>query len=495
MTGESGTGAEASGSEVRRMRGDGPVVIAAAVVGLAALVVRAVLYWRVPIVLTNDSPDYLLASAEIIRSFDFFSDHLRDWRLPGYPVFLAVVRLLAGWSAPTIVMTQKLLGLLSGVLAGLVLWRLELKPAALVLGAFVALNPPLLFVEHLAMSESLFVLLLWSFLAVCAVAPMRRLGLGRGLVVGALSGVCVLTRASGLFFCAPIVLCMVAISVSRDSGDSLSRLRRVSGFVVGVLVGSGLLIGAWMLRNLAVSGELTLTGNSQRNRVVYLAMHGLLDSRLPLIDSLSFDGTDLREAGYELISQLGSGARAERRARSIVREQIGARPGRYASEVGRSLLHFWGLPVSDPPPGSEDLRNWVYRFADDPAAVAEQNRIVLAAVPELGIRYVSEGTRWPWLSLWRQVAVLYLSHGRGVLSLLFVACLVAFSATGGHRLVNPQDGLVTLVGLGTLVSAASHSLLLADFDRYAMPWDGFQMLVVVVVGGDLVRRLRARYSD
>jgi hypothetical protein len=49
----------------------------------AVIVVRALLYRDLPAFLTNDSWDYLRGAQDIARDGDFWSDGLRDVRLPG----------------------------------------------------------------------------------------------------------------------------------------------------------------------------------------------------------------------------------------------------------------------------------------------------------------------------------------------------------------------------------------------------------------------------
>ena len=478
---------------------DRPELAATILVLGVAVVVRALLFGRMSVLLTNDSPDYLLAGDRILRALDFSSEHLRDWRLPGYPVFLASVQALAGWSAASVVLAQKVLGVICvGVAVGL-LCRLGRPMAALGLGLFLALNPILLFVEHLVMTEPLFIALLWIFVLTCGLAlhsslagtSPAPLGFGRGLVIGLIMGACVLTRASGLFFCVPLAAGTALAQAWRHQGTWAVRLRRVRGFVVGVLLGSILLLGLWVLRNAVTYGEASITLNSHRNRVVYLSTHRLIDPNLTRVAPYAFDQDDLREAGYQIAFQLGTGSEAESLARAIVREQISARPGEYLLESVRSLAHFFGWPLANPPPGSEDLRDWIYRFADDGVALDVQNQIVLASAPALsGVeRRVGGGLS----TVWKEVGVLYLSHGRGALFAVFVFSVVAFVWTGGLRMRSAEQVVVTLIVLGVSLTAASHALLLADFDRYAVPWDGFQALVVALVATQLAERLRTKY--
>ncbi len=478
-----------------------------AVLAVAA-VARGMLFAGFSVVLTNDSPDYLLAAEKILRSLDFSSENLRDWRLPGYPTFLAGVQAFVGWSAPGVVLAQKLLGLATAGLASALLMWLRRPVAAVALGVFLGFNPVLLFLEHLVMTEVLFVLLLWAFLATCFYGLERGHpggeggspdgsaaslpGPRRGVLIGTTMGLCVLTRASGLFFCAPLLACWVLANIWSARGSLGQRLWRVRGFVAGVLLGSILLLGPWALRNAILFGELSITANSHRNRIVYLSTHRLIDSGLPVASAYTFEKEDLREAGYEIVSQLGSGAAAEGRARAIVSEQIAARPGAYLREVHRSSLHFLGFPLAKPAPGSEDLRDWIYRFANDRVATEEQNRIVLPFVPRL--EDVVNKTEGGQLRVWRKIGVLYLSHGRAALAAVFGVSLVAFVWGGGLRLRTREELLIAAVTLGVLASAASHSMLLADFDRYAVPWDGCQAMVVMLIAERLVCRVRDKYS-
>jgi hypothetical protein len=92
-------------------------VVALVSILLIALLIRAILYFEFPIFLTADSWEYLSISEAIYQRLDFFSQGMGDWRLPVYPMFLVLLRVVTSFDSSSIVLAQMVLGLGSVVLA------------------------------------------------------------------------------------------------------------------------------------------------------------------------------------------------------------------------------------------------------------------------------------------------------------------------------------------------------------------------------------------
>jgi hypothetical protein len=124
---------------------------------ILALLVRVALHTRSPAFVGKDSQSYFLPGWEIARGLPF---ELGQRRTPAYPLFIAGVILILGEDLRALALAQHLLGLAT-VLVTYLLGRLTFgRGAALLAGALVALNGPLLIYERYVMSESLFGLLL-----------------------------------------------------------------------------------------------------------------------------------------------------------------------------------------------------------------------------------------------------------------------------------------------------------------------------------------------
>jgi hypothetical protein len=165
-----------------------------------ALIVRLGLYQHLPIFMTQDSGPYLLAGADTLQGEGLFADSLGDWRLPGYPLFLALTWPLTHFNSQLIVLMQIGLGL-GAVLLGVVIGRLlqsRLVSEALVL--FLGLDPVYLLNEHTIMSESLFLVEMLAVSSLVLLCLRGLVGFLEGLALGVVTAICLLTRSNSFFF-------------------------------------------------------------------------------------------------------------------------------------------------------------------------------------------------------------------------------------------------------------------------------------------------------
>ncbi|MDA8019769.1 MAG: hypothetical protein MPN21_20200 [Thermoanaerobaculia bacterium] len=469
--------------------------LGAAGVLVSAAAVRLLLFLYFPVFLTADSPDYIGAAEHIATSFDFTNERLRDWRQPGYPMFLASVSLVAGWSSSSVVAAQKLGGLLCvvlGIVAGSWMgWRV----GSLALGAFLAWHPVYLLFEHMLMTEALFIQLTWIFTFLAIIAARRNSGALDGSLLGTALACCLLTRAPALFFCAPVVLGLVVSKFFRtrqiaDRQSSRPVLRMILGLAIALL----LVLGPWSYRNYRLHGTWSpITNNVQRTVLAYMVVHDVVEPERNQLDSADSGTEDPRAVAGKMVRGLGRGADAERRASEMVREQIEERPMVYLAEAAFAARAFLGLPTKRGVAGGRDISYWFGRYVRNVRVLHKHNRNNLRATASF--QYAAIGRNGRVLKKWNRAGVTYLNIGRMILTTAFLFG-VAIYPLAAPRPWKREQRLVLLFIASYAVVLLGHAALLAGKQRYALPWDGVQLFVVVGVLSQLHHRwLRKERPD
>lgn len=451
---------------------------------LLAVVVRVALYRDFPVFLTLDSPDYVLAADDIAKSFDFRGDALGDWRLPGYPVFLALVRPLTGSDLQHVVWVQGLLGM-GSVWLGLVIGRLlGSRVLAEVLVLFLGLSPVALLNEHLLMTEALFSFTILGFGALVIVCLRGRWNAAAGLALGAVFSICLLIRSNGLFFCLPMLAGMLFVRRA-DARADLGKL------ALGFVFATALIGGPWVWRNYSLLGSVTpFTQNFNRNLLIYQSQHGLLDRSLPFMGQWG-GSYDPEHPGtiYRMIMDLGRDTdEAERRAGAIRREQMADHPGRYLAEVLRSAANLGGY--LGPYPGRNDVEVWFDRVVGNVHILNSTNAALMDDLTSRGFEITRASRNTALTRAWSRLGRGYLGSVRPLLFSAFIVCFLVILGRprrdGGER-----DVVAGLVGTAYLVTIGLHSVTLSDYDRFATPFDWVPILVIGLVAPRL-RSLRTR---
>jgi 4-amino-4-deoxy-L-arabinose transferase-like glycosyltransferase len=176
--------------------------------GALALVVRLPLMFDRHPYVAPDGYGYLALGRDIFQGRGF-GDPSFAVRPPGYPLFVAGVKVFPGSTEWDVVFAQHLIGVALAVTVLLATWRYFGRTAAIVAGVLAAIAPPLVGVEHEVLSDALFTALVFFGATALAHAASRSPpSVARLAGVGVLFGMATLTKPLGevLVVTAPVVL-------------------------------------------------------------------------------------------------------------------------------------------------------------------------------------------------------------------------------------------------------------------------------------------------
>ncbi|MFN8633083.1 MAG: glycosyltransferase family 39 protein [Chloroflexota bacterium] len=346
-------------------------------IGLLALLVRLAFSFRAPPFVTNDSLSYLLPGFDLLHGGGFAPILKRP---PLYPLFVGGVLSTFGEELRVLVLVQHLLGVVT-VLLAYGIGRLLFGPAGAAVGALLtALSGPAIVTEQYLMSEGLFTVLLAAGLLAylagvrcgdslveegfadpgCAgVVATKRPGSGRprsrvwllGLA-GALLALAALTRPLAQLVLLGLIVALPVL---------LPRWRPVLLGALALLLGFGIVVLPWMVRNQLVQGTFAIAGGSGEGLAVRTIRYDQkFDFREPpggdqdrtlqrarrIYRDEAADGSAF-ELAARLRDELGvSEIEAERLMRTIALQAILKQPGYYLSGTADMLVQtFVGRPV------------------------------------------------------------------------------------------------------------------------------------------------------
>ncbi|MDX6699309.1 MAG: hypothetical protein QOE65_2706 [Solirubrobacteraceae bacterium] len=226
-----------------------PELTALALLVVAGVLLRAyfVVEWRPAITGYSDSGIYFQNGVE-----GAFTD---PFRTVGYSLFLIALH----WVTPhllLVTLVQHAMGLATGVLLFLAV-RASGAPAGLGLvpAAVTCLGGTQLFLEHAALSETLFMLLLAGILY--AAVRAQRGGLGWAVAAGGCAGLAGTVREAGLFL-APLVVGWLLLSARRPTRATVVR----AGIALAVSVA---IVGGYVAWRHAETGRGGVTTNGVWN--------------------------------------------------------------------------------------------------------------------------------------------------------------------------------------------------------------------------------------
>ncbi len=192
---------------------------------------------------SHDSDDYLRMGRSLAEHGTYTRQTLRP---PGYPTLIAAVELVFGRSLVPLRVVESVLGAAAIALLARLGAGLFGRRAGIVTGLLGALHPLLAFMPSTGFAENTSVVLMVLTLA-AGFAAMRRPGLGRWAITGALIGVGTLTRANVFMFFPGFAL---------GAAIGLVRAGRPWLLPLGVaLLAMILSVAPWVARNHAMWGH------------------------------------------------------------------------------------------------------------------------------------------------------------------------------------------------------------------------------------------------
>ncbi len=181
------------------------------------------------------------------------------WRTPGYPLFLAAVRLVAGPDPARLVCTQQLLAIANVLLVYGIARRTLTQRRAAGAALLCLVEPYHLFYSLWLLATTWFVtLILLTWLA--WISAQRRQRWLDWALAGALIGLTVLTRPVAILFPAALLMGLLHLTVAAWRAPRPPRARGTStrAVVCFGLAAAGV-VGAWMARNRLVADHFALS--------------------------------------------------------------------------------------------------------------------------------------------------------------------------------------------------------------------------------------------
>ncbi len=223
---------------------------------------------------STDSAEYLELARSLARSGTYERQGVADtWRVPGYPLFLAVVIRLAGDSTKALVLGQHALSILNLWLFHLGASMLLSRRSAALVTILWMLDPFRIYYCGWLLAETLFIT--WLLLAGIVWLRCRdRTGAPGGVaLLGLLLGTAMLTRPIGVFL--PPLAAVGLFVRGRQAVTAGRALREAT-----ICLAAALLVAApWLGRNLATSGRLALSHQSGVSLAYFKVVEVLLWER------------------------------------------------------------------------------------------------------------------------------------------------------------------------------------------------------------------------
>jgi 4-amino-4-deoxy-L-arabinose transferase-like glycosyltransferase len=382
----------------------------------------------------GDEPGYhrLASSVADGRGLAGSSGEPTAKRSPLYPVLLGGVYRVFGPRPDAGRILQTLLGTAIVLLVYLTAGRFFSAPIPLLAAALAAINPSLVYMSALLMTENLYVILLLSALLVLTSdrrsvpAPPSKI-----IIVGLLLGLGCLTRPAALAF----ALLACAALVGLGTGRFVRRLATSALLLLAVLIA----VSPWILRNHArfdacvvLTTQGGITFYESNNRIVY--------------DNPEYHGTIAPSRtelpGWETLVPL-SEVEFDREAWRLARYFVARNPGLLPRLIARKFVRFWrfesGLELECAQP--ERLRPGVHGAVDLIRVLRPDFVYFAVVIPLFILGVVLTGRRY------RSLALLY--------ALVLSHALVAVAFHGSLRARMPAEPAIVIFAAAGMVGARS----------------------------------------
>lgn len=407
-------------------------VKAAAVVALGPVPIErdALGYWRLSTLVMGG--DWLILSEPIA------------YRTPGYPWFLAVIRMVAKeYSLPAIVITQSVLMTMSIWMAGRIAAQITMLPRAMLWTLVVAIPAVSAFTFSAALlSESLFVFLLMLHLSAVTGYSARATS-GRAAWVGITFALALLTR--------PVVMLLWIVHVplilwvhwrrrklvGKDASGRVKLSGRVGHFAIATLT-VFVLIAPWLARNALLFDSPFVTQFVGRNLWVVTFQDGSgaglelpqtpdgeqLQTRITRMGAA--DDWQLTWSVSNALVESGlSDARADQLMQQVSLDAIEANQPAFTQSAIRRVINFWRAAATElPAQGAEGSYRrqmiWKYNIPVLDAAIQYRlsqsvllNTILAGLIAAAGIVLVVNGPSRPF-GLWVLLILAYFAVVTGI---------------------------------------------------------------------------------
>jgi hypothetical protein len=477
-----------------------PILVSLVVV--LAITIRAALYSCFPIFLTEDSGDYLAATHEIYYHQNFQSPALRDWRMPGYPVFLALTYPFTHMQSDRVVIVQKIFGVFCVLLGLMIGWQARSQFLSIALGLFVAMNPVYLLFEHMLLSESIFLFVLMAFLTLyigywqTAIRPTSLQTWLVGGLLGLISAAGILIRTNSMVFFGACILGIYIFKLRPTK--KLPGIKALVVFSSSLVIGLTILLAPWMWRNYQMYNNISISNLTYRNSFFLKGTLGRLDTNLPLYQKISREiGID--DFGYPWLNkfkEIYPTIEAEKIAQLLLIEQIRNHPVVHAVDILDSFLCYGGV-CRGLAGERKTITYWFERKMNKPKAILKLGTIVWTKTSNPDYVFVDTSRNSFLLFLWSKIGALYLSIFRPFLffGTLILGCKLFWDWLAKKAyLSNPLGLLCSVIGASYIILATAHALTTAGLDRYATPFDVVAIIFTLLVLSDNFLRIRSKKS-
>lgn len=470
-------------------------LLATLLIVLVALVPRALLLFRAPVLYVVGSRPYYASAIQLVNGLELSALSLRH--TPGYPYFLGGVIGIFGLEPAAIALVQHLLGVASAIFCYWIGRLIANRLVGLAAGLLAAANTTLVAYEQHILTEPLFVFLMLLSILLLVVAAGRGPGwlfVAAGLVIG----LAALTRPIGqtMLLAAPAALLLV---YRRLRPTVLASLLLAAGFFLGA--------GPWALRNTLVHRETTvrhpgstLLGTVMHERIYtkgYFTLDGADDpdpvrmKARRIIERLSPQEPDPLEMWTAIQQELEvSPAVANRLMGEIAIDTIQRHPLHYAGVFGANVWNLFWLPRN------ESFKVYLGRTEEQWPGRLLAPSIRDGYLPNLRISRPTLVHEW---ELGRAVAVTDAFRPTRAAPLL----AVLFAVGVGLSFLSPNRRLVVIPALLVLAIMVVNGVVAGDKPRYRYPLDPAVGLVAMAglvgllqataqVGRLLVSRRRER---
>ncbi|MBI5712950.1 MAG: glycosyltransferase family 39 protein [Chloroflexi bacterium] len=428
------------------------IVVASAI----AAIVRVATHSVTPLLLTPDSIAYYQMALD-------WRDHaswglLLPFRTPLYPMLLGEAMRISSspWMAT---LFHAVSGVITVALVADLGCRLYSTRIGLMLGAIVALYPPLIFFENYLMTETLVttLVIVWAWgLWLYSSKPKLIAWLWLALFGGAIT----LTRPSlAGFLVAPMI--MLVLKIKQETLQNL--LTRALTYFALVLI----ILSPWLLYVYRATGRVTVSPVTGTQLWIYQHIDGVFNPNFVVFDPyreryLQYKADDASQmSGWRIRADILSDrtysiAEADQIFMNYALQSIRANPFNYGVAVIRGVGYFFGIG---------DHRH------DEAANFLSQSlssRDGRAAINQWAVESV--GDTPPSDSRWNQnwspfnnaiVFLSQMSHNRGIILTPLFFLGVWFLHSDSQK----RDWTCTILA-AILFTAISHAIFLANLDRY-----------------------------